>query len=225
MSDFDKRLGECKLFKNFTEKEIINLLKNIKYKITSFSKNETIALEGYPLKNIGIILEGNIEVQKNFPSGKTVTISQMSAGNIFGEVAIFSKMNKYPSTIISINNSKVFFISKSDVINLCSTNKVFLNSFMELLSNKILMLNKKLKNLSYQTIREKIASYLIDEYKNQSNLKLKLQYSRKEMAEQFGTTRPSLSRELINMKNEGLIDYDKKIIIIKDLDKLEECLF
>jgi CRP-like cAMP-binding protein len=45
------------------------------------------------------------------------------------------------------------------------------------------------------------------------------------MSEQFGTTRPSLSRELINMKDDELIAFDKKTITIIDLEALEETLF
>ncbi len=54
-------------------------------------------------------------------------------------------MNKYPSTILSNSNSSVMFISKEDIIKLCSLDSLILNNLMGLLSNKILMLNKKLK--------------------------------------------------------------------------------
>ncbi|MCS4515791.1 cyclic nucleotide-binding domain-containing protein [Clostridium botulinum] len=92
-----------------------------------------------------MILDGSIEIQKLFSSGKTVTITTLSTGDIFGEVIVFSSMNKYPSTILSNSNSSVMFISKEDIIKLCSLDSLILNNLMGLLSNKILMLNKKLK--------------------------------------------------------------------------------
>lgn len=36
----------------------------------------------------------------------------------------------------------------------------------------------------------------------------------------MGVQRPSLSRELFRMKEEGLIDYNYKYIYIKDLDAI-----
>ncbi len=134
-------------------------------------------------------------------------------------------MNKYPSTILSNSNSSVMFISKEDIISLCSLDSFILNNLMGLLSNKILMLNKKVKNLSYETIRQKISSFLVDQYRKQNSLTLKLNMSRQALAEIFGIPRPSLSRELINMKNDKLIDVEKNIIIIKDLEALEEILY
>lgn len=224
MNSIVKNLKLCMLFNDFSEDDIYKMLTDINYKIASFTKDQTIALEGDPLSSVAIVIEGNVEVQKNYPSGKTVTINKIKQGGIFGEVIIFSNMKNYPSTIISTDKSKILFIEKTDIINLCSSNTIFLNKFMGLLSNKILMLNKKLKNLSYGTIREKIASFLLDEYKNQKNLTINIKFSRQELADKFGTTRPSLSRELINMRDENLIKFTRNTITILDLDNLENCL-
>lgn len=218
-------LKDCTLFKNFTEEEAEKILLSINYKVTSFKKGEIIAFEDDPISSIGIILEGSIEVQKNYPSGKVVTINRMQKGNIFGEAIIFSTRKTYPSTIASSTDSKVLYINQDDIIKLCSSNKTFLHNFMKVLSNRILNLSNILRTLSYQTIRQKLASFLLDEYKKQKSLVIKVSSSRQEMADQFGTTRPSLSRELINMKEDELIDYDKKTITILDLDALEETLF
>jgi CRP-like cAMP-binding protein len=48
--------------------------------------------------------------------------------------------------------------------------------------------------------------------------------SRREMAEQFGIPRPSLSRELVSMKKDGLIDFDRQTITILDMEALEYLL-
>lgn len=107
------------------------------------------------------------------------------------------------------------------MLKLCSLNTSVLNNFMGLLSNKILMLNKKVKTLSYQNIRQKLCNYLLEESKKQNSFILKMSVSRKEMAEQLGIPRPSLSREMINMKEEGLIEFEKNIIRILDEEALE----
>lgn len=218
-------LKSCVLFNNFNEKEILDILDNINYKKTPYKKGETIALEDDPISTIGIILSGSVEIQKNYPSGKTLTINHMHTGNIFGEVIIFSNRDTYPSTIVTLQDSQILFISKDNIIKLCTLNSVFLNNFMQLLSNRILTLSKGLKDISHQTIREKISNYLLNEYKKQNNLKIRVNYSRQEMADYFGIARPSLSRELVNMKKDGLIEFRKKTITILNLDSLEKSLF
>ncbi|MCX7748316.1 MAG: Crp/Fnr family transcriptional regulator [Clostridia bacterium] len=214
-------LKKCVLFRNFSDEEIAKTLKNINTKVASYLKDQVIALEGDQCTSIGVVLEGSIEIQKNYASGKSITIDRLIEGNIFGEVIIFSEMHRYPSTVMSVSNTRILFISKEEVVTLCITNTHILNNFMGLLSNKILMLNKKIKNLSYQTIRQKVSSYLLEEYQNQKKTMITLNLKRKEMADHLGIPRPSLSRELIHMQDEGLIEFDGNVVKILDLERLE----
>ncbi|HZX45664.1 MAG TPA: Crp/Fnr family transcriptional regulator [Clostridia bacterium] len=225
MNELIETLRESTLFKGFGNADMSRLLAGTRYRVSAYSRNQVIALEGDDASSVGIVLEGIIEVQKIYPSGRAITISRLSRGDIFGEAIIFSRKKIYPATIVSTGSSRVLFLSGADILRLCATNAIFLNNFMGILSNKVLMLNERLKNLSYQTIREKIASYLAEEYKKQKNLKLKMLVSRREMAEQFGIPRPSLSRELVSMKKDGLIDFDRQTITILDIEALEDILF
>lgn len=218
-------LNKCVLFKNISKEEIEALLNETSYNINTYKKDEIIALEESKCTNLGMILEGKIEVQKIFPSGKVIALNNFSEGNIFGEALVFSEKNVYPSTIVSIDNTKIMFVQKNDIIKLCSRNDKFLNNFMTVLSDRILMLSGKIRNLSYETIRKKVANILLEEYKKQKTVFLTLPYSRKKMAEILNVQRPSLSRELINMKEEGIIDFDRNVIKILDVNLLEKCMF
>ncbi len=40
------------------------------------------------------------------------------------------------------------------------------------------------------------------------------------MSEHMGVERPSLSRELSRMREEGIIEFDKEYIVVKDLETL-----
>ncbi|WP_294182305.1 Crp/Fnr family transcriptional regulator [uncultured Clostridium sp.] len=217
-------LSNCILMKNFSENDIEKLLAKIEYTPRKYSKGEVIAIEELDCSKIGIVIDGNVEVQKTFSSGKVITLGILRESDIFGEVIIFSNRNTYPATITASSSTSVMFISKEDILKLCNIFPMFLKNFMSLLSDKILMLNKKLKNISYETIRQKISSYILEEYHQQKNLKIYLNCTRKEMADQLGIPRPSLSRELINMKKDNLIDFNKNLIFIKDIDSLEDLL-
>ncbi len=114
------------------------------------------------------------------------------------------------------------FINKENIVHGLMHHPILLENFLSLLSNKLLMLNRKVKVLSSDSIRQKICTFLIKEYKVQKNTKLHIPLSRKAMAEHMGIQRPSLSRELIKMKEDGLIEYDKKIIEILDIVGIED---
>lgn len=228
MHNLIQPLKKCVLFKELDPQEIQNILQKVRYSIHDNCKNCIscrtciLALEGDDCNSIGIVLQGNVEIQKHYPNGKIVSLSTLSEGHIFGEAIVFSSHHKYPATIVTMKNSKIIHISREDIIYMCSENSQILKNFMELLSSKILNLNKKITELSLETLRQKIIFYLLQQYKEQKKLKIKLSMSKKQLAEYLGVQRPSLSRELINMKNEGLISVDKDIIEIFDLEALQD---
>jgi CRP-like cAMP-binding protein len=224
MYDIKHALGFNKLFKDFNNKELINFLVNTQYQIKDYSAGQVIALEGDPLTKIGLILDGNAEIQKSLPSGKKIIINQLTTGDIFGEVIIFSNKKTFPSMIVAVHNTKIIFFDKINIMKICFQNEKFLRNLLQLLSEKILILDYHLRFLTGETIRQKICLYLLEQYQEQKNLCIHLTDTRETLAKQFGVTRPSLSRELHRMKREGLINLYKNIITISNLSLIEQNL-
>ena len=230
MYELINHLKHCILFKGLTSEELQNLITNVNYSIYDNCKNCVecstciLALEGDICNSLGIVIEGELEVQKHYASGKVVTLAKLNKGKTFGEAIAFSETNIYPATIVASKGSIILYISKKDIISMCSSYPKVLNNFMQLLSSKILLLNRKIKELSFETLREKISSYLLSQYEIQKNLNLTLPMSRKDLAQHLGVQRPSLSREFVNMKDNGLIDFNKNLVQIKDLEAIEDIL-
>lgn len=218
-------LEHCYLFNNLPLNAIIAILENINYNLVSYKRNKIIALEGDECSSLGIILKGSLEIKRIYASGKTVTMAHLTAGNTFGEAIVFSKTQACPATISALDDCKILLLSRKNLIEICSKNPIILENLLELFSERVFMLNKKVKDLSFATIRQKICNYLLEEYNKQKNFTLKLSLSRKSLAENMGVQRPSLSRELVKMKKEGLIDFHKNIIVIKNIQALEDSLF
>ena len=224
MKKYLDSLNKSILFRNLNKDEINDLISVVSYSISNYQKDDVIAIEGDDCNSLGIILSGTVEIHKPFPSGKIVTINNFEAGNVFGEALIFSGSHKYPATIISSSNTEIMYINKDDIIKLMRSDDRVLNNFVSVLSNRILMLNDRITNLSYDTVRKKIANIILVEYGKQKNKILTLPFCRKKMAELLNIPRPSLSRELMKMKEDGIIDYHKNKLKIVDIDLLEECL-
>jgi len=221
MDTIINQLKSCILFKKYSPSEIEEIISSIKYEVKTYPKSEILALEGDHCSKLSIILKGNIDLQSLFPSGKVVTLAHLNESSIFGEALVFSSNNLYPITVITSTITTVLSINKEEILHLLSKDEIFLENFLSLLSNKLLFLNKKIKLLSLDSIRGKLCSYIIIEYKKQKTNKLTINLSKKALAEYLGVQRPSLSREFIKMKEDNLIDYDKDIIYIKDIELIE----
>lgn len=224
MVKYIERLTRSPLFKDMSLKDIEDILGRVNYEIKDYKKGEVIAIEGEDCHSLGIILNGKIEIQKIFPSGQTITINNFKEGNIFGEALVFSDEHVYPATITAIEETKIMFIEKSNIVQLSILDTRILTNFMGILSNRILMLNNRISNLSQDSIKKKIANYLLFEQENQKSLFIQIPFTRIKMAQLLNVPRPSLSRELSNMRDEGIIDFEQNTIKILNLDSLKNVL-
>ncbi|MCI6188586.1 MAG: Crp/Fnr family transcriptional regulator [Clostridium sp.] len=213
------------LFKGLDIEEIEDILKNISFTKIKYRKGEILAHEGEVCTSLGIILEGTIEMQRIYCNGKYIVIKKLSKGEVFGEALVFSERGFYPVTALAVNDCLIMYIKKEEVLSLCFQNKKILENFISLLSNKILMLNKKIKNISFKSIKEKVSNYILEESIIQNTDTISLNESKEDISAKLGMPRPSFSRELMRLKTLGIIDFNRRFIKIINKDELENILF
>lgn len=179
------------LFKSFTKDDLINLFSKIPYEIKKYHKGDIILSEDDSCDTLNLILDGIIEIQKIDSSGKVLSIAEFKKGDIFGEMLIFSDKNTSPINVIAKNNTIVLHINKISVIKLCQSNSEFLLEFLRILSNKAMILNLKLKEVTLKTIRQKICEYILAQYEKQNSFEIKINMTKKDWADKIGVQRPS----------------------------------
>jgi CRP-like cAMP-binding protein len=224
MNSVQHILSVCRLFSPLTQAEINEISAEFRFYSRNYQREQVVAFEDDPCSALGIVAGGSIHIQRIFPSGKLVTLETFNAGDSFGEALVFSDLGRYPATLVAKEDSQVLYVPREDIIQLCARYPVFLSSFMRTLSERILLLNGKIKSLSYTTVRQKVAHFLLEEFRRQQTARLTLASARHELADFLGIPRPSLSRELIAMKNEGWIDFDRKMVTIHNPQALEQAL-
>ena len=209
-------------FSCLNSEQISSIISKVKYTVKTYEKDAVIAMEDEECNSLGLILDGQVEVQRIYLSGKHIVLKRMTAGEVFGEAIIFSKINKYPATIISMSKSNVAFIKKEDIIQLCILEESILNNFISLLSDKIFILNNKIKNISFKTVKQKVINYILEQMHEQKSSTIVLKANKEQISSLIGIPRPSLSRELMKLRDEEIIDFDKNTITICNIDSLEE---
>lgn len=207
---FFMKLIDCTLFHN-TNLDLSDI------NIHIYPNNFTICLEGEKSQYIGIVLEGKLLVKAYSLGGRDFTINTIETGNIFGDVLLFGKLgNTYPGNITTKGNVRLAVIPNETVLEFIK-DPTFLRNFLRVLSDKVYMVNTKNKLLSQDSIRDKIIYYLTEEKRHQNSDVIKLNMTKEELANHLFIPRPSLSRELIHMRDEGLILFDRYTITLKNL--------
>lgn len=200
-------LQSCLLFREKSVEDIEALLSKMIYTVHTYHKNALILAEGDIADRIGIVLSGRIEVQKTHPTGSSVTIAHLSEGQTIGEAVLFRRENIVPATVTATGPCSVMFIGKQELLRLFTTDTDMLTRFIENLSNRLVMVNRKIEILSAGSLRRRVVNFLLEQRAQQDSDYIKLPFSRKEWAEHLNTARPSLSREMGLLRDMGWIGF------------------
>jgi len=221
----DKELVKSPLFHGIESDELESLLYCLKPKIHMYEKNEYIKIAGDKFDSIGIVLQGEVTVNKENVAGNRVIVTKLEPGDMFGETLVFSSQPFWIATVQAQKKSKVIFIKGESILGecakLCPWHKTLIQNMLRIVSEKALVLNRKVEYLSITGIREKICTYLLEQYKKSGNTTFILPMNRKELAEFLNVSRPSLSREMCRLRDEGIIDFHMSSVKILDPDRLK----
>ncbi|WP_368293295.1 Crp/Fnr family transcriptional regulator [Dehalobacter sp. TBBPA1] len=221
-----KPLSSCALFDKIEPSEILGILHCMNIKIHDYKKNECLTLAGETLSKIGVVLSGNVSSTKETVSGNRVLISVLGPGEMFGEMAAYSGTKSWPVTVIAQSSCTVMFFPQDKIVGCCEkvciSHKKLIMNMLKVLSTRALMLNKKVEYLSIKSLRGKVSTYLLDEYEKTGNHTFQLNLNRNDLADFINVSRPSLSRELCKMRDEGMIDFHSTTVKIKDYEVLKK---
>lgn len=219
-----KLLSISPFFRGISPEELEQIFSRISYSVKSFSKGQTIAQREDEIKNLCIVVEGVVKGEMVDFTGKILKVEEIQAPQPLAHAVMFSNANRFPVDVVALVDCKILFIPKSDVLRLLQSNVIILNNFLNAVSNRAHFLTNKLWFLSFKTIKEKVAHYLLSLAKSETRTTIILPKTHQELAEFFGVTRPSLARVFAEMEAEGIITVNRKEITIVNRNRLMEMI-
>lgn len=173
--------------------------------IKSYDKGAVIEQEGFLCKHLSLIMSGSVSISTLTFSDSEYMIALLQKDDTYGDVLLFSNENSYLGDIVATSKTVIGTINKDNLLLLLKDD-IILKNFVRIMANRILNNQKRVKILSQKSIRDKIMFYLLEE-KKKTNSNIIMIPSKQELANILNIPRPSLSRELISLKKDNIIDY------------------
>ncbi|MGB4659669.1 MAG: Crp/Fnr family transcriptional regulator [Mobilitalea sp.] len=228
MEKYYPAIKECVLFRRISEKDLPLLLKCLNAQVKSFQEEEYIFFAGDEVHTVGIVLSGVIEIMKESLAGNKHIVAFLEKSDMFAEGIVCTAKNISPVTVRVNKEAKILFVPYEKVINTCGNSCMFhidlIQNMMMVLGEKNVKLNQKLELLTLKGMREKIASYLLNESLERKSNMFQVVLNRTELADYLNVSRTAMSRELARMKDEGLIDFYGNSFKLINKSSLTECL-
>lgn len=213
-------LKKIPLFRSIHEADIEMIFSELKITETEFRKGEILALQDELCNRLIILLSGSVKGEMTDPSGKVVKVEDIYAPSPLAILFLFGPDNRFPVQAIAREDVTALVIPKQSVLRMLSMNQTLLKNYLDISADFASRLSKKLHFMSFRTIRQKLAVYILNLSKIKQEDTIELDKTKSALAEYFGVSRQSLERELTNMQHDGLITSDKRKITITDKSRL-----
>ena len=209
----------CPICRNIPVDERERFMAELTFKTKSFKKGTRIVNQGDVVNALYILLKGSVKAETVSESGAVLNIETIHAPNPLAPAFLFADNNLFPVDVVALEECEIVLVSKDSIIKQLAANETFLQGFMTFNANRVHFLSERLKILSTKTIREKLAQYI---WARTKDMDFNLDRTQTALAEYFGVTRPSLSRSLSEMIDEGIISLKGKQGKVLDLGKLKK---
>lgn len=200
------------------ENKYENVLACLGAKRRIFSSGESVVNVGSNCLS-GIILSGAAEVVFYDEIGNQINIDHLYSGQIFGLGVILAGRNNCPVQIRALSECEILFLDFSRLLDPCSCTCQYR---MQITANLLqtfaeinLFLNLKLRISCQKHLRDKIKIYLQHQRFSEAG-EIQLPFSRQQLADFLYADRSALSRELGRLRNEGILTFSGRKIILLD---------
>jgi CRP/FNR family transcriptional regulator, dissimilatory nitrate respiration regulator len=222
-----KELKKIPLFSGIDETDLNAMVYCINPLVREFSKGDTAAHMYDPISGVGVVLSGEVEVKRENAAGSRLILAFLEKGDTFGEMAAFSGSRLWPATVTARTDCSLMLIPPEKFLGGCSrscaAHRTLIQNMLRIISGKALALNRKVEYLGIKSMRGKICTYLLEQYRINKNSTFVLPMNRNELADYLGVSRPSMSREFGRLKDEGVIDFYLSSVRILDMENLKKC--
>lgn len=214
---------EVVLFQGIEENDILSMLECFCAYIKNYQKNEFIIFLEEHVNCVGIVLEGNVLMVKEDLFGNKTTMVNITPKEQFGETFACGSTLQATVSFVAGSDTKVLYLPYQKILHsckkACEAHYRLNENLVTLIANKNIQLMQKIDVITKKTLREKIIAFLMMQGEKKKSQYFSIDMGRIKMAEYLCADRSALTRELKQMRLEGLIDYDKNMFrILKPLN-------
>jgi len=193
-----------------------------------FSSGELIFSEGEPCNGLHIIARGKVRIFKTSVSGREQVLAVNVPGESVAELPVFDG-GPFPASAVAVEDAELAFISRRDFNAYCLEHPEVALKVLSVVGARLRRLVGIIEELSFTTIRQRLIAVLVKLAQSEGRttargIEFQLPATHQELANQLGTVRELISRNLTRLEAEGLLDVDARQIVVKDMKGLSALL-
>lgn len=196
-----------------------------KHEFIRYKKDDFIYVPEDAASNIYLIVDGRIKIGHYLEDGKEVVSSILTTGEIFGELALAGEDTRRDFAQ-AMCDAVICPLTIGELQALMFENKELSFKILKLIGLRLMKLERKLELLVFKDARTRVIEFLKDTaaWKGQRvgfETMIPTKLTHKDIASLTGTSRQTVTTILNELKEKNLINFDRKKILIRDINNLK----
>ena len=207
------------MFKGISDAEVKHL-DDITF-MKHYDKKDLIYLPGDVSDQVYMLKEGRVKISKLSEDGREITLVILEPGEIFGESALIDDKETRSTVAEALENAYLCVISRKDFEEFINKKPELALSVTKLMGFRRRQIENMLEDLVFRGVHERLAILLLrlaerhgKEVDGKNLIDITLTHY--DYANLIGSTRETTTACLNDFKREGLIEFQKRKVVIID---------
>lgn len=190
--------------------------------VEAYDRGKTIFFPGDPAERVYFLLKGAVKLSRVYESGEEITVAMLRENSVFGVLSLLTgqRSDRFyhavaftPVELLSSPIEQVEYSLKNhpDLALL----------MLQGLSSRILQTEMMIETLAHRDMVSRLVSFLLILCRDfgvptNEGIRIDLKLSHQAIAEAIGSTRVTITRLLGDLRNDGLVQIDRKKITVFD---------
>ncbi|MEQ9263455.1 MAG: Crp/Fnr family transcriptional regulator [Owenweeksia sp.] len=188
----------------------------------TYKKGETIYFTDDSATTMYLIAEGKVRILNYSEEGDEVVKAILGKGEMFGELALLGEDKRSEIAEALENETTVCPVKIDQVHELMKDNRDFSFKIYKWIGFRIRKMERRIDNLVFKDVRSRLMDFIRElalekGEKKGDTVVVEHFYTHKNIANLIGTSRQTVTTTLNELRDEGLISFDRKTITIRDL--------
>jgi CRP/FNR family transcriptional regulator len=194
----------------------------------SFPSGTRVFHEGDHSDACYIVRSGSFRVTREHPDGRAITLANLGAGDIFGELAMFDGEVRSAS-VEALEDGELLALPGGDVRSLLARHPEITVKLVAALVRRLRQANERIARQSFQTVPSRVAGVLLQLVAEEAPMTegdgITIRMNQTDLAQLAGTSRESVSRFLADLERARVVRCGRGRVTVLDSTKLRNYIF
>ena len=221
---FINRIPAFSILPDQVQNEIATLVKT-----KTVTTGETLFRDTQPAEAVYFINSGKVKLTKSSATGKEILLDIRSKGEVFAEVALFSKPDMtYPANAVILESGAVSYIRSDHLEAYLMSHPELTISLFQMMCDRLRIAQTTLRDVALYGKLSALSTTLLrlagdyGKIQDDGEIVIPLRLTHEEIGNFFGATRESVSRMMKELSRQGVISRTRDTLTIHNPDQLNE---